>query len=148
MSFDVIPQTLAVTTFGTLSPGDRVNLEHAATASTLLGGHLVQGHVDGVGTVVRVHSGEAAGDYRVTVRVPSGLEPYMIAKGSICLAGVSLTLAEVSGGGSEVTVALIPVTLAQTTLAELAPGRGVNVEADATTKSVVATVLRVMESRR
>ncbi|MFT3683914.1 MAG: riboflavin synthase [Phycisphaerales bacterium] len=150
VSFDVIPQTLAVTTLASLKPGQRVNLEHAATLSTYLGGHVVQGHVDGVGIVERVSHGKPGegGDWRVTVRVPSHAAKWMIAKGSVCLAGVSLTLAEVSNDGSLITVALIPTTLGLTNLAELAPGQGVNIEADALTKTVVATVQRMMENRQ
>ena len=145
LTFEAIPQTLALTTLGSLKPGGRVNLEHAVTPVTLLGGHLVQGHIDGIGTVTRVQRGD---DYRVSVRVPAGVEPFMLPRGSVCIAGVSLTLAEVSSDGSEITVALIPTTLALTNLAELTPGQSVNIEADATVKSVVTTVLRVMESRR
>lgn len=147
LTFEAIPQTLSITTIGGLKRGDRVNLEHAATPTTLLGGHLVQGHVDGVGTVERVE-GTAGGDYRVTVRVPAGVEAFMLAKGSVSIDGVSLTLAEVTLEGAQITVALIPTTLELTTLRELVPGRAVNIEADATTKSIVTTVLRVMESRR
>jgi riboflavin synthase len=145
LAFDAIPQTLAVTTLGDLKAGDRVNLEHAATPTTLLGGHMVQGHVDGTATVIGVQRG---GDFRVTLRVPPGSEPFMVERGSVCLGGVSLTLAEVRAAGAEITVALIPTTLELTTLGELTPGRTVNLEADATTKAVVNTVLRVMESRK
>lgn len=145
--FEAIPQTLSITTIGGLKRGDRVNLEHAATPTTLLGGHLVQGHIDGVGTVERVEEA-AGGDYRVTVRVPAGVEAFMLAKGSVCIDGVSLTLAEVTREGAAITVALIPTTLESTTLRELVPGRAVNIEADATTKSIVTTVLRIMEGRR
>jgi riboflavin synthase len=143
--FEAVPQTLALTTLASVQPGQRVNLEHAATASTLLGGHIVQGHIDGVGIVERIQEG---GDWRVTIRVPAGVEAFMFARGSVCVAGVSLTLAEVSNDGRVVTVALIPTTLALTNLAELKPGRGVNIEADAMTKAVVATVQRITESRR
>ncbi len=143
--FQAVPQTLRLTTLGRLKAGDRVNLEHAATPSTLLGGHMVQGHVDGIGTVSRVDRG---GDYRIAIRVPAGVEPFMLARGSVCIAGVSLTLAGVTHGGSEIEVAVIPTTLGMTTLGGLNAGSLVNIEADATTKAVVATVLRVMESRR
>lgn len=145
LAFQAVPQTLSLTTLGRLKPGDRVHLEHAATPTTLLGGHMVQGHIDGVGTVSRVDRG---GDYRIAIRVPAGVEPFMVARGSVCIAGVSLTLASVTHGGAEIGVALIPSTLEMTTLGNLLPGSLVNIEADATTKAVVATVLRVMESRR
>ncbi|MDP1661666.1 MAG: hypothetical protein Q8L55_07095, partial [Phycisphaerales bacterium] len=88
------------------------------------------------------------GDYRIAVRVPAGVEPFMVSQGSVCIAGVSLTLAGVTQGGGEIEVAVIPATLGLTTLGDLKAGSPVNIEADATTKAVVATVLRVMESRR
>lgn len=146
LQFDVVPQTLAVTTLVSVQPGQRVNLEHAATLATFLGGHIVQGHIDGVGVVERVQ--QSQGDWRVTIRIPDEVAPYMVAKGSICVAGVSLTLAEVGNDGRVITVALIPTTLGLTNLAELVPGRGVNIEADAMTKTVVTTVQRLMEGRR
>lgn len=144
MRFEAVPQTLAITTLASVYPGQRVNLEHAATASTYLGGHVVQGHVDGVGVVERVQTGA---DWRLTVRVPAGVEGFMFPRGSVCMAGVSLTLADVSNDGRFITVALIPTTLALTNLSELKPGQGVNIEADAMTKAVVATVRRITESR-
>lgn len=143
--FEAVPQTLSLTTLASVQPGQRVNLEHAATASTLLGGHVVQGHVDGVGVVERVQQGD---DWRVTIRVPPSAESFMFTRGSVCVAGVSLTLAEVSNDGRSITVALIPTTLALTNLGELKVGQGVNIEADAMTKAVVATVQRITESRR
>ena len=144
MRFEAVPQTLAITTLASVHPGQRVNLEHAATASTYLGGHVVQGHVDGVGVVERVQTGA---DWRLTVRVPAGVEGFMFPRGSVCMAGVSLTLADVSNDGRFITVALIPTTLALTNLSELKPGQCVNIEADAMTKAVVATVRRITESR-
>jgi riboflavin synthase len=146
LRFDVVPQTLAATTLASVRPGQRVNLEHAATMATFLGGHIVQGHVDGVGVVEQVK--QASGDWRVTVRIPEHAAIYMVEKGSICVSGVSLTLAEVGNEGRLITVALIPTTLALTNLGELASGTGVNIEADAMTKAVVTTVKRLMESRR
>lgn len=133
--FDVVPETLAKTTLGTLKAGDPVNLEHAVTASTLMGGHFVQGHVDGVGRVVSVREGP---DWRVRVRVPRELRPLMIPKGSVCMDGVSLTIAAVHADGFE--VALIPTTLELTTLARLRPGDDVNIEADMLVKSVAAVL--------
>lgn len=130
--FDAVPETLARTTLGELAPGDNVNLEHAATAGTLLGGHMVQAHVDGVAEVVKV---ETRGEWRVRLRPPAGLMRYMIHKGSVCLDGVSLTLAAV--GASWIEVALIPVTLEKTTLGEWRAGRRVNIEADIISKTIV-----------
>jgi riboflavin synthase len=140
--FDAIPETMAKTALGRLTVGSRVNLEHALTPSTLLGGHFVQGHVDGVGEVVKIQTGA---DWRVTVRLAPGLMMHMVPKGSICLDGVSLTIAELSR--DTVTVALIPVTLDKTTLGDLRIGDGINVEADVLVKAVVATIDRVLAAR-
>lgn len=140
LEFDVVPETLGRTTLGELRVGDRVNMEHAVTAATLMGGHFVQGHVDGVGQVVSVRAGD---DWRVRVRVPRELRPLMIPKGSVCMDGVSLTIAAVHADGFE--VALIPTTLEQTTLSRLRAGDGVNIEADMLVKAV-ASVLRGLGS--
>lgn len=142
--FDAIPETLAKTTLGSLRPGSPVNLEHALTPSTLLGGHFVQGHVDGVGTVESIDT--AHGQWRVTVRPPASVMRYMVPKGSVCLAGVSLTIADLTA--DTLTVALIPVTLEKTTLGTLQPGDQINIEADVLVKAVVATVERVTASRQ
>lgn len=136
MTFDVVRETLARTTLGAWTKGQRVNLEHAATPSTLLGGHLVQGHIDGVGHVV-LNEADSTGDWRLTVDVPAALARYLIPKGSVCLNGVSLTLARLEVGRARLEVALIPTTLAKTTLAALQPGEAVNVEVDATAKTIV-----------
>lgn len=129
---DVINQTLSLSTLGHLVPGDRVNLEPALRAGDPLGGHLVQGHVDGVGEVVSVTEDGIA--RRVRVRLPGGLGRYAVERGSITLAGVSLT---VSGlGGSWVEVSLIPETLERTTLGEAAAGDSVNVELDVVARYV------------
>jgi len=132
--FDAVPETLEKTTLGGWKVGKKVNLEHAATASTFLGGHVVQGHVDGVGTVAEVRQGA---DWRVRIRPGAGLMQYMVPKGSIALSGVSLTLAEVSPQDGWIEVALIPATLEKTNLAELRPGDGVNVEADSMAKTMI-----------
>lgn len=133
-SFDAVPETLAKTTLGAWTAGKRVNLEHAATAATFLGGHIVQGHVDGVGSVVEVHSGS---DWRLRIRPGQELMQFMIPKGSVALDGVSLTLAEVSPAEGWFEVALIPATLEKTNLSDLGPGDGVNVEADAMAKTMI-----------
>lgn len=134
VEFDAIPETLAKTTLGRLAAGSRVNLEHSVTASTLMGGHFVQGHVDGVGVVEHV---QATADWRVRVRTPDGLRRYLTPKGSITVEGVSLTLAAVGPGGAWFEVALIPVTLERTTLGGLKLEDGVNLEADILAKTVV-----------
>ena len=123
---DVMAETLAKTSLAGVATGDVVNLERAMSAAGRLGGHLVQGHVDGTGTVVRrqpSHHWEL-----VTVEVPDGLERYIVDKGSIALDGVSLTVVTITG--REVTVSLIPETLARTTLGRKQPGDLVNVETD------------------
>ena len=94
--FDVIHQSLKVTSLGRLEVGHRVNLEHAVTASTLMSGHVVQGHVDGQGTVSQVT--DSAGEYRIRVTPPPSLMPYMMSKGSVAIDGVSLTIAELQPG--------------------------------------------------
>lgn len=135
--FDVIPQTRSRTTLGGLKPGDRVHLEHAATPTTLLGGHVVQGHVDEVGEVVGVSGGGGEGEWRVRVRVSRESIEVMVPRGSVCVQGVSLTLAMVDPDAAEFEVALIPTTLAKTTLGGLRAGSRVNIEGDYLAKTVV-----------
>ena len=134
--FDVIPETLSVTTLGGLHPGHRVNLEQSVTPTTLLGGHIVQGHVDGVAEVVEVVD---ADEYRIFMALPERLLPYLTPKGSISVAGVSLTLAEVSprDPSRAFAVALIPTTLEETNLGDLKPGDRANIECDVLSKTVV-----------
>jgi riboflavin synthase len=139
LAFDVIPVTLERTTIGTLAIGSRVNLEQAATPSTLLGGHLVQGHVDGVGRVLANQADENDG-WRLKISVPDEVNAYLVEKGSITIEGVSLTIAECPPG--ELEVALIPETLARTTLGSLQAGDSVNLEADCLAKMVGALLER------
>lgn len=132
LAFDAVPETLARTTLGKLEPGAGVNLEPALRAGEALGGHYVQGHVDGVGGVRSV---ELEGDgRRVWVDAPEGVLRYCVEKGSIAVDGVSLTVAAVDEAGF--AVALVPHTLDVTTLASLAPGDEVNLEADVLAKYV------------
>ena len=143
VAFDVIPQTLAVTSLGRLSVGSGVNLEHAATASTFLGGHVVLGHVDGLAEVV---DRRTEGEWRLRLRLPDGLGLSAVDKGSITLDGVSLTIARVEDipdaavGCTIVDVCLIPETLARTNLAERVLGDRVNVEVDYIAKLVARQV--------
>jgi riboflavin synthase len=130
---DVVPETLARTTLGTLAAGDPVNLERPVRLADRLGGHLVQGHVDGVGTVT-VHASDPDGSARLTVRAPDGVARYLVEKGSVTVDGVSLTVTGVAG--DEFGVALIPHTLAVTTLGRRPAGSGVNLEADVVAKYV------------
>jgi riboflavin synthase len=132
LSFDAVPETLSRTALGTLEQGSRVNLEPALRAGDPLGGHYVQGHVDGVGTVRSV---QPEGDgTRLGFEAPAELLRYIVEKGSIAVQGTSLTVAAVDDTGFE--VALIPHTLRATTLGELAPGQPVNLETDVLAKYV------------
>jgi riboflavin synthase len=129
---EIHPETLRRTVLGERVLGTRVNLERAVRADDRLGGHLVQGHVDGVGRLVDVRP-EGDGR-RIRVDPPRGLERYLVEKGSVALDGVSLTVASLHG--DEFEVALIPHTLAETTLGEWKVPRRINVEVDLVAKYV------------
>jgi riboflavin synthase len=132
VAFDVVPETLSRTALGRLEPGDRVNLEPALRVGDALGGHVVQGHVDAVG---RVRSVAPEGDgRRVWIDAPDSIVRYCLEKGSIAVDGVSLTVAALDDDGFE--VALIPHTLAVTTLGALEAGDEVNLEVDVLAKVV------------
>lgn len=136
--FDLVAETLERSALADLRPGDPVNLERPVTLMTRLGGHLVQGHVDGVGTI---HSlVQDGGSATMTVALPDGLDRYLVEKGSIAVDGVSLTVASLDGRAF--TVALVPHTLAQTTLAERRSGDRVNLEVDVVSKYVEKLVRR------
>jgi riboflavin synthase len=142
LGFDLSPETLTRTSLDRLEPGDPVNLERPATLSSSLGGHFVQGHVDGVATVAEVRL-EAGVDAGVSLRfdVPADLMRYVVRKGSMTIDGVSLTVADLEA--SSVTVAVIPHTLAATTLGSVLPGDRVNIEVDVIAKYVE----KLMEGR-
>jgi riboflavin synthase len=129
---DVMHETLAKTSLGALAPGTRVNLERAVTPATRLGGHIVQGHVDGTGTVEQRTPSEHWELVRVSL--PAELERYLVPKGSITVDGISLTVVEV--GDDWFTVSLIPETLARTTLGFKHTGDVVNLEVDVIAKYV------------
>ncbi len=129
---EAMNQTLAVTALDGLEPGARVNLELALRASDRLGGHIVQGHVDGVGEVLALEDDGFA--RRLRVGLEPGLLRYAIDKGSVALAGVSLTIADL--GDSWLAVSLIPETLERTSLGALKPGDRINVECDLVAKYV------------
>jgi riboflavin synthase len=132
LAFDAVPETLARTTLGRLEPGAGVNLEPALRAGEPLGGHYVQGHVDGVG---RVRSIEPEGNgRRAWFDAPPDVLRYCVKKGAIAVDGVSLTIAGLDREGF--AVALVPHTLAATTLGVLEPGSEVNLEADVFAKYV------------
>jgi riboflavin synthase len=123
---DVMNQTLNLTSLGATEAGSRVNLEPAMRAGDRLGGHIVQGHVDGLGRVAAVSEDGFA--RRVEVELPAELHRLVVEHGSICLDGVSLTVARLTPKGAEVS--LIPETLERTTLGDTEPGRSINVEVD------------------
>jgi riboflavin synthase len=129
---DVMAETLRRSTLGSLAEGDRVNLEPPLRAGDPLGGHVVQGHVDGTGVVEAVTEDGFARVLRIAAAAE--LLRYVVEKGSIAVDGVSLTVAEVDGGGF--AVSLIPETLEHTTLAAAAPGDAVNLEVDVLAKYV------------
>ncbi|MCW2851531.1 MAG: Riboflavin synthase alpha chain [Nocardioides sp.] len=129
---DVMQETLDKTSLQGVRPGDRVNLERAVTAAKRLGGHIVQGHVDGVGHVVSRTPSEHW--EVVEIEMPAGLGRYLVDKGSITVDGVSLTVVEARD--TTFTVSLIPETLARTTLGSRQPGDRVNLEVDILAKHV------------
>ena len=129
---DVMNQTLSLTTLGELEPGAPVNLEPAVRAGRPLGGHMVQGHVDGVGAVRS--AAEDGFARRVRVGVPDGLERYLVERGSVAVGGVSLTVAALDDDWFEVS--LIPETLERTTLGSVAAGDRVNLELDVVARYV------------
>lgn len=139
---DVMAETLRRSSLGPLVAGDAVNLELPVRAGGRLGGHVVQGHVDGVGTVAaRTDEGFAR---VVRVAAPERLLRYVVEKGSIAIDGVSLTVSAVDGEALEVS--LIPETLERTTLGALAPGRTVNLEVDVLAKYVEKLMNRTVEA--
>jgi len=123
---DVSAETLARTTLGRLRRGQKVNIERALRLGDRLGGHIVLGHVDGVGTVLR--QTKRGNSWTLTLSLPDGLHTWVVEKGSIAVDGVSLTVAALRGG--EIDIAVIPHTATATTLAEARPGTHVNIEAD------------------
>ena len=133
LGFDLSEETLRRTSLAGLSPGDPVNLERPVTLTTRLGGHLVQGHVDGVGEVIGVEA-EPTGGAWLSIRPPAELVRYLVDKGSVSVDGVSLTVAGVDGDAF--SVALVPHTLAVTTLGAAGAGDAVNLEVDVLAKYV------------
>ncbi len=134
LAFDVGPETYAVSALGDLAPGDRVNLERPLRLGDFVGGHLVQGHVDGIGVVASAE--RAADTARIRIEWQDGrLAPYLIPKGSVAVDGVSLTVAALDDRAFEIMV--IPHTLAVTTLGTARQGRRVNLETDMIGKYVI-----------
>jgi riboflavin synthase len=137
---ELAAETVARTSLAGLSAGARVNLELPTPAGAPLGGHIVQGHVDGTGTIESlkaVGSGGERSDWWLRVRVPAGVARYVVEKGSIAIEGISLTIARWEADASVVGVAIIPHTYEATNLATLGPGSLVNLEADVLMKLAV-----------
>ena len=131
---DVMVQTLSLTSLSQIVIGSPVNLELAAQLNARMGGHMVQGHVDGVATVVGLTPGEKWAQF--DIKVPDHLTKYIVNQGSICLDGVSLTVGEMSDTNNVLTVWLIPETLERTNLATKKPGDLINIEVDVLAKYV------------
>jgi riboflavin synthase len=131
---DVMVQTLSLTSLGGYEVGDQVNLELAATLEHRMGGHMVQGHVDGVAQVAAIHDGPKWQEF--TVELPEHLMKYVVAQGSICIEGVSLTVGALNDETNQVTVWLIPATLEKTNLSQKQVGDSLNIEVDVLAKYV------------
>jgi riboflavin synthase len=131
---DVMVQTLSLTSLSEIKVGSPVNLELAAQLNARMGGHMVQGHVDGVATVVGLTPGEKWAQF--DIKVPEHLTKYIVNQGSICLDGVSLTVGEISDANNQLTVWLIPETLERTNLSSKKPGDLINIEVDVLAKYV------------
>ena len=131
---DVMIQTLNLTSLSQIFVGSPVNLELAAQLNARMGGHMVQGHVDGVATVVSLTPGDKWAQFDITV--PEQLSKYIVNQGSICLDGISLTVGSINDESNVVTVWLIPETLERTNLSSLLPGDLINVEVDVLAKYV------------
>jgi len=131
---DVMVQTLSLTSLSQIAVDSPVNLELAAQLNARMGGHMVQGHVDGVATVVGLTPGDKWAQFDITV--PAHLSKYIVNQGSICLDGVSLTVGSIDDATNVVTVWLIPETLERTNLSSKKPGDLINVEVDVLAKYV------------
>jgi riboflavin synthase len=137
--FFVSPETIARSNLGALQTGSTVNLERALQASARLSGHIVQGHVDGIGAFLRAQQDEKS--YQTWFEIPASLKRYCVEKGSICINGVSLTINELrdgpaSKGSSEISITIIPHTWEHTNLGSLPPSAPVNIEVDVLAKYV------------
>ena len=142
---DVMVQTLKLTTTGSLNVGSAVNLELATRTADRLGGHIVQGHVDGV---AKVESISADSQWtRVDVSVPADLMKYVVAQGSICIDGVSLTVGELNDAKDQISVWLIPETLAKTNLSQKEIGDSLNIEVDVLAKYVERLIARGQDGK-
>ena len=143
---DVMVQTLSLTSLSQLEVGSHVNLELAAQMDMRMGGHIVQGHVDGVGSVLQLVPGEKWAQFDITA--PDHLMKYVVPQGSIALDGVSLTVGSIDDATNTMTVWLIPETLAKTVLSEKKPGDLINIEVDILAKYVERLVTRRSENEK
>ncbi len=143
ISFDIVPESLRCTTLKLLEKGSKVNLERSLRPDSLLGGHFVQGHVDGLESVVRV-TPEGDGDRRLRISMNTLDKDTIVSKGSVTIEGVSLTIAAVDDDWFE--VALIPTTLQETTLGYISEGDFVNIETDILARTVVQVVRKMKQS--
>lgn len=142
-SADVMVQTLRMTNLGNLQAGSSVNVEPSARLDSLMGGHIVQGHVDGLAKVVERAPGEKWEKF--VVEIPQSLTSYIVNQGSIALDGVSLTVGEINDDNNRVTVWLIPETLAKTNLSQKIVGDTVNVEVDVLAKYVQRLISKAVQ---
>ncbi len=134
VTFDLADETWNRTSFSRIRPGALVNLELPMRANGRFGGHIVQGHVDGTGEFLALDRITGADDFRLRIRIPADLERYVVFKGSLCVEGISLTIAKIEG--NQVTIAIIPHTCEMTNLKSLNPGDPVNLEVDMIAKYV------------
>jgi len=142
---DVMVQTLNLTSTGSLEVGSAVNLELATRTADRLGGHIVQGHVDGVAEVVLI-SADAQWT-RMDISIPKALMKYVVAQGSICIEGVSLTVGELNDPVDQISVWLIPETLAKTNLSQKQVGNQLNIEVDVLAKYVERLIARGQDDK-
>jgi riboflavin synthase len=137
---DVMVQTLNLTSIGSLEVGSQANLELATRSSDRLGGHIVQGHVDGVAVVSKIYADQEW--TRMDISIPKDLMKYVVAQGSVCVEGVSLTVGALNDAADEVSVWLIPETLSKTNLSKKSVGDPLNVEVDVLAKYVERLIAR------
>jgi riboflavin synthase len=142
---DVMVQTLNLTSTGSLAVGSAVNLELATRTADRLGGHIVQGHVDGVAKVVAISADSQW--TRMDISIPKELMKYVVAQGSICLEGVSLTVGELNDPADQISVWLIPETLANTNLSQKQIGDSLNIEVDVLAKYVERLIARGQDGK-
>jgi riboflavin synthase len=144
-SADLAKETLQRTSLGQLAPGSRVNLELPARPQDRLGGHVVQGHVDGVGRMLSLEKIKGREDWRLAIELPEKLARYVVPQGSITVEGISLTVARIEG--NQLEIAIIPHTYAATNLQELKPGCPVNIEVDVLAKYAQKLIQKKHQSK-